>query len=72
MLALVFVVLIPMAFLVAFVLIRHLFRPGVRRSFVQCGFKALAEILEFAKRPGGRHEVLDLHLPLPLDGYSEP
>ena len=66
-----FVVWIATAFFVALALLGHLFRLRVRRTFFQCALETFAEILKFAKCPGGRYEVLNLHLPLPFDGDSE-
>ena len=68
---LVFVVVVAMAFLVAYLLSRRLFRPIVRDWFVQCGLQGLAEILKVSQGSGCRFKVLNLHLPLPLDQNSE-
>ena len=67
----VFVLIVPTAFLVAFLLSGHLVRLIVRDWVVLCGLQALAEILKVPQGLGDGFEILNLHLPLPLDEDSE-
>ena len=68
---LVIVVVVAMAFLLAFLLFGRLFRHFVRDQFVQCRLQVLAEILKVSQGSSSRFKVLNLHLPLPLDWDSE-
>ena len=68
---LVFVVVVTTAFLVAFLLSGRLVRLIVCDWVVQCGLQTFAEILKVSQCSGCGFEILNLHLPLPLDWGSK-
>ena len=69
---LVFVDVVVTVFLVTFLLSRRLLRRRIVRDwFAQCRLQALAEILKVSQGSSCRFEVLNLHLPLPLDQESK-
>ena len=67
----VFVIVVTTVFLVAFLLSGRFIRLIACDWVDQCGLQALTEILKVSQGSGRRFEILNLHLPLPLDRNSK-
>ena len=61
------VVIVMTAFLVAFLLVEHLFRPIIFQQVFNCGLQTLTEVLKGMQGSYRGLKILNLHLTLPLD-----